>query len=176
MPDEDDLDLPPEPFEGPADPSPAAPFGASGDLLNDVPLLRVIQRVLLASSGPVNWELARQIGIASSTGNRDDPPPSEADREGFAASVRLAELAVADLTGMPTPPELFGVEAVRRARWVEANVQGLQDLLEPVAARMSEVMAQRQLAELGDPAEAGGDQGAMLAGMLQQMAPLLLGA
>jgi len=70
------------------------------------------------------------------------------------------------------PPELFAVEAVRRARWVELNVQGLQELLEPVAARMSEAMSQAQLGELGTGA---GDQGPMLAGMLQQMAPLLLG-
>ena len=42
------------------------PFGAPpGDIWNDVPLFREIQRVLMSSSGPVNWELARQVGIAS---------------------------------------------------------------------------------------------------------------
>jgi putative hydrolase len=144
-----------------------------GDLLNDVPLLREIQRVLLASTGPVNWELARQIGIAMSAWDREDPAPTEADRQGFLDVVRLAELAVADLTAMPAPSDLVTVEAVRRARWVESNILGLRDLLEPVAARMAEAMSKAQLGELPPGDEEGGP---MLAGMLRQMSPLLLGA
>ena len=37
---------------------PGDPF-EPGDPLNDVPLFREIQRVLLSSPGPINWELAR---------------------------------------------------------------------------------------------------------------------
>ena len=54
------------------------PFGVSpGDVWNDVPLFREIQRVLMSSSGPVNWELARQVGIASASWGTEDPAPSE---------------------------------------------------------------------------------------------------
>jgi putative hydrolase len=179
MPDEPDPDLPPDPLEGlgasdlPSDPSSGGFPGPGGDLLNDVPLLRELQRVLLASSGPVNWELARQIGIAMSAWDREDPPPTEPDRRGFVESVRLAELAVADLTGMPAPADLAAVEVVRRAGWVESNIRGLRELLEPVAARMTEAMSQ---AQLGDLPEMGDDQSRMLAGMMGQMSPLLLGA
>ena len=71
------------------------PFGVPpGDVWNDVPLFREIQRVLMSSSGPVNWELARQVGIASASWGTEDPAPSEEDRRGFDEAVRVAELQV----------------------------------------------------------------------------------
>src|SRR5881296_1865140 len=71
-----------------------------GDVLGDVPLLRELQRVLLSSTGPVNWELARQVGIAMASWGTDDPPPAEEDRRNLVEVVRVAELAVADFTGL----------------------------------------------------------------------------
>ena len=67
------------------------PFGVPpGDVWNDVPLFREIQRVLMSSSGPVNWELARQVGIASASWGTEDPAPGEADRRGFEEAARVA--------------------------------------------------------------------------------------
>src|SRR5256886_6876176 len=94
-----------------------------GDVLGEVPLFREIQRVLLAGTGPINWELARQVGIAMASWNRDDPVPTEEDRRGFEDTVRAAELHVAEFTGLAPPPELTPVLAFRRAQWVEAGVQ-----------------------------------------------------
>src|SRR5436190_21317774 len=91
-----------------------------GDVLGDVPLLREIQRVLLSSTGPVNWELARQIGIAVASWGSEDPAPSDEDRRGLAETVRAAELAVADLTAIAPPTDVPRIEAFRRAQWVEA--------------------------------------------------------
>ena len=144
------------------------------DAFADVPLLREIQRVLLAGTGPVNWELARQVGIASASWGQDDPPPSGEDQRGFEGAVRMAELAVADLTGMPSPPEVTRVRAVRRAEWVEANVRGLRGLFEPGAERLARAMAEARRREL---AEADVPQGAQVfEAMLDRMAPLLMGA
>src|SRR2546428_9760511 len=100
---------------GPTDPS-EGPFG---DALRDVPLFREIQRVLMSSSGPVNWELARQVGIATASWGTDDPVPTEEDRRGLADTVRAAELAVADFTGLSAPPDVPEVQAIRRGQWVE---------------------------------------------------------
>jgi len=48
--------------ESPGDePRDVPPFG---DLMNEIPLFRELQRVLFSSTGPVNWELARQVAIA----------------------------------------------------------------------------------------------------------------
>ena len=147
------------------------PFGVPpGDVWNDVPLFREIQRVLMSSSGPVNWELARQVGIASSSWGTEDPAPSEEDRRGFDEAVRVAELQVAGFTGLEAPSDIPKVEAVRRGQWVQANIEGLRALLEPAAAKIGDAIATAQRDAVPEQAQAG------VAQMLGQLSPLLLGA
>ncbi|HEY3214711.1 MAG TPA: zinc-dependent metalloprotease [Actinomycetota bacterium] len=147
------------------------PFGVPpGDVWNDVPLFREIQRVLMSSSGPVNWELARQVGIASASWGTEDPTPSEEDRRGFDEAVRVAELQVAGFTGLEAPSDVPKVEAVRRGQWVQANIEGLRALLEPAAAKIGDAIATAQRDAVPEQAQAG------VAQMLGQLSPLLLGA
>jgi coenzyme F420 biosynthesis associated uncharacterized protein len=146
--------------------------GIPEDAFADVPLLRELQRVLLSSSGPVNWELARQVGIASASWGSEDPGPTEEDHRGFQGAVRMAELAVADLTGMDPPAEVTRVRGVRRAEWVETNVRGLRGLFEPGAEQMARALAQTRPEE-----PAGAPEGAQLfSAVFDRMAPLLMGA
>jgi coenzyme F420 biosynthesis associated uncharacterized protein len=147
------------------------PFGVPpGDVWNDVPLFREIQRVLMSSSGPVNWELARQVGIASASWGTEDPAPSEGDRRGFEEAVRVAELHVAGLTGLEAPSDIPKVEAVRRGQWVQANIEGLRAVLEPAAAKIGDAIAAAQQDAMPEPSQAG------VAQVLGQLSPLLLGA
>ena len=141
-----------------------------GDVLADIPLFREIQRVLLSSSGPINWELARQMGIAVAAWGAEDPAPTEDDRRGLADTVRAAELAVADVTGLSVPTDVAEVEAFRRAQWVEANVRGLREVLDPVAAKMSRALEEQ--GSLAAPPE--GQE--MLGVLMGRMIPLLTGA
>lgn len=147
------------------------PFGVPpGDVWNDVPLFREIQRVLMSSSGPVNWELARQVGIASASWGAEDPAPSEGDRRGFDEAVRVAELQVAGFTGLEAPSDIPKVEAVRRGQWVQANIEGLRALLEPAAAKIGDAIATAQRGAVPEQAQTG------VAQVLGQLSPLLLGA
>jgi coenzyme F420 biosynthesis associated uncharacterized protein len=147
------------------------PFGASaGDAWNDAPLFREIQRVLQSSSGPVNWELARQVGIATATMGAEDPEPTDEDRGSFEDVVRVAELQVADFTGLDAPSDLPNVRAVRRAGWVQANIEGLRGVLEPAAARLGQALTSAQREAMPEEARAG------VAQLLEQVSPLLLGA
>ena len=147
------------------------PFGVPpGDVWNDVPLFREIQRVLMSSSGPVNWELARQVGIASASWGTEDPAPGEEDRRGFDEAVRVAELQVAGFTGLEAPSDIPRVEAVRRGQWVQANIEGLRALLEPAAAKIGDAIATAQRDAVPEQAQAG------VAQVLGQLSPLLLGA
>lgn len=147
------------------------PFGVPlGDIWNDVPLFREIQRVLLASSGPVNWELARQVGIAAADWGRQDPQPTAEDQRSFEEAVRLAELHVVAFTGLEPPSDLPTIEAVRRARWVEANLEGLRTVFEPAAAKIGAAIAEAQRESLPEQARGGVEQ------LLGQVSPLLLGA
>lgn len=150
-----------------SDPQVPNPFG---DQLRDAPLFQELQRILFSSSGPVNWELARQIAVASAAGAGDDPDPSEADRHAFEEAARVAELQVAASTGLEPPSDVAVVRAVRRAEWIQANVDGLRPVLEPAAEKLGAAVseAQRQAMPEGAPAAA--------AQLMDQMSPLLLGA
>jgi putative hydrolase len=164
---------------------PDNPFDApSGDLFADVPLLREIQRVLLSSDGPVNWELARQIGIASAQWGQDDEPPTDEDARNVQEAVRLAELQIGQFTGLAPPTDVASVRAVRRAEWVQANIESLRDLLEPAAERVGEAITKAQqeaASSLDSDVQATDEPGiAGMAAQLQQamgqLSPLLLGA
>ncbi len=141
-------DEPVDPFEpGESEertPAQGLPFG----LGPDAPLFRELQRVLSASSGPVNWELARQVGIATASWGPDgQPTPSaagpaatEAERRALADTVRMAELSVADLTSLPMPSDLVEARPIGRGEWVEANIRDLRELLDPVASKLGSAM------------------------------------
>jgi putative hydrolase len=150
------------------EPNPVGP--SFEDVGADAPLLREIQRVLLSSTGPVNWELARQIGIASASWGGEDPAPTEDDRRTFEEVVRLAELKVQAFTGLEPPHDLPRVDPVRRGQWVQASIDGLKAVVEPAASKLAEAVERAQ--GEGALAETAG----FAQQMVRQLSPLLLGA
>jgi putative hydrolase len=145
------------------------PFGMDPESLRDAPLFREMQRVMSASSGPVNWELARQVAVAGAAEAGDDRDATDEERHGFEESVRVAELHVARFTGLEAPTDVAEVRAVRRAEWIGANTENLAGLLEPAARRIGESMDLAQRETLPPEMQA-------MSGMLSQLSPLLMGA
>ena len=144
------------------------PFGGSEpDAFRDAPLFRELQRVMASSSGPVNWELARQVGVASAAEAGDDRDPTDDDRRTLDEAVRVAELHVARFTGLDPPGDVAQVRAARRAEWVRANLEGLRGLLEPAATRAAAATERA----LRDQLPEGGGVG----GVLSMIGPLLQG-
>jgi coenzyme F420 biosynthesis associated uncharacterized protein len=139
----------------------------SGDQFAEAPLFREIQRVLASSSGPVNWELARQVGVGSSAG--DDPAPTEGDRRMLEDTVRAAELQIAEFTGLEPPTDVAPVQAMRRTQWIQANLESLKGLIEPAASRIGAAV------EHSLP-QAEGQMSGVPPQMLSQMSSLLIGA
>ena len=144
-------------------------FGMDPESLRDAPLFREMQRVMSSSSGPVNWELARQVAVAGATEAGEDRGATDDDRHGFEEAVRVAELHVARFTGLDAPSDVAEVRAVRRAEWIGANTENLAGLLEPAATRIGESMDLAQRETLPPEMQAMG-------GMLAQLSPLLMGA
>jgi putative hydrolase len=144
-------------------------FG-SGDpeAFRDAPLFRELQRVMSASSGPVNWELARQVGVANAVEAGPDLEPTEGDLRMLEEAVRVAELQVGRFTGLPAPGDVAQVRAVRRAGWVNANTESLKALLEPAARRLTDAIERSSGEQL--PPEM-----AQVSAFLRQLSPLLLG-
>ena len=144
-------------------------FG-SGDpeAFRDAPLFRELQRVMSASSGPVNWELARQVGVANAVEAGPDGEPTEGDHRLLEEAVRVAELQVGRFTGLASPGDVAQVLAVRRAGWVNANAESLKALLEPAAGKLTDAI-QRSAGDQLPP------EMAQFSVFLRQLSPLLLG-
>jgi putative hydrolase len=138
------------------------------EAFKDAPLFRELQRVMSSTSGPVNWELARQVGVANAVEAGLDLEPTEGDIRMVEEAVRVAELQVGRFTGLATPPDVAQVRAVRRAGWVNANAESLKALLEPAARRLTDAIER----SAGDqpPSET-----AQFSAFLRQLSPLLLG-
>lgn len=144
-----------------------------GDQLRDAPLFQELQRILFSSSGPVNWELARQIAVASAAGAGADDEPTAADHHAFEEAARVAELHVAAFTGLEPPGDVAVVRAVRRAEWIQANVESLRPVLEPAAEKLGAAVTE---AQRGAMPEGAPEMAQQLMGVMGQMSPLLLGA
>jgi putative hydrolase len=144
------------------------PFGDDPELFKDAPLFRELQRVMSSSTGPVNWELARQTGIAAAAESGEDGEATPGEAQSFEEAVRVAELRVGAFTGLAPPADVAQVRAVRRAEWVTANVESLKALVEPAAARLTEAIDRASREQL--PAEMQ-----EMGGMVAQISPLLLG-
>jgi putative hydrolase len=132
---------------------------------SDAPLFREMERVLRSGSGPVNWELARQVAVAVAPAGPDEPAPGPQDDSLFEQAVRIAELQVAETTGLTPPSGIATAQAIRRHEWVESTVATLTGCVEPAAKAMA--------AAFGDAMpEAAGS----MAMFREQIGSLLLGA
>lgn len=144
------------------------PFDLPPDVLGRIPLFAELSKVLSWSGGPVNWDLARQIATSVAAGERPPEPASEHDEE-IAGQVRVAELWLTETTGALTPSHLTAARAATTVEWADHACSALAELIDPVAAKVASAMS----SEVGSLA--GGDDSAMVAQALSQMAPMFMG-
>lgn len=119
-----------------------------GRALSQVPLFREIQRVLSAQSGPVNWEIARQIAESIADAEGPGVPPDTEDIAGFVEACRVAEMRVAEISGFEPMTALDAVEVLDRKAWTKANLEGFRFLIDRLASRLGSQLAPRDLPEL----------------------------
>jgi putative hydrolase len=137
----------------------------SQESFGDVPLFREIQRILAAGEGPLNLEIARQVGNAIATqGLSDTDIPGD--------TTRLLDDAVTEATGLVTGyarrafDEPVLSKGVGVGWWVESTLTAWKWLLEHLADHFS-----GELGRLGGEAE----QANPVQAAMGQMAPLLVG-
>jgi coenzyme F420 biosynthesis associated uncharacterized protein len=100
-----------------------------------VPVLRELYK-LLVSTDPVNWELARQVGVALAS---DEEPPIgdiEAERAELEALTRAAGVEAESFSGLGSAA-VASVHAVSRAQWVEGNIDSFRLLMDPLASKLT---------------------------------------
>ena len=121
--------------------TPQFPFGMDPESLRDAPLFRELQRVMSSSSGPVQWELARQLAVAGAAESGSDPEPAQSARAGLEDALRVAELQVVDFTGLEPANDLLRVELARRADWIAGAIDAYRPLVESAASRLQDALA-----------------------------------
>jgi len=132
---------------------------------------------LFTNQGPVNWDVARQIGGFMAAEGQPEGNVDPIHRMKLEELARVAELQIGDFTGLATSVggQAVRIRAVNRSDWAAATLEAYKPLLERLATSLGNNM---QAATL-DPSEAGGGDNPipdeMLGSLLGVMAPMILG-
>lgn len=118
----------------------ALPGGSDGPNPNDPAqlqaLLSHIQHMMAnPSTGPVNWDLAREVAQSQL---REDPAVASPAKAAVAEALRLADLWLEPESSLPSG--IRSVEAWRRADWLVNTLEVWRKLCDPVAAQMTNAM------------------------------------
>jgi len=149
--------------------------GEGADFFGRIPLFREFARLMATGSGPVNWELARQVAVATAAGadslgmTPQLPSPAAAPEPGEARAwddrLRLAELWVDPATSLPGPGVALSARPLSRPDWAEAVLPEFAPLVEPGARRMTEALGSDGATGLPGAGDMVGRLGALLAGL-----------
>lgn len=148
----------PNPFEG-------MPF--FGDLLK-----------MLGSQGPVQWDGARQLAISIATGGESEANVDPLERVRYEQLARVADLQVAQATGLSTSTtgRSVTVTPVTRSQWTLATLDAYRPLVEAIAGSLHPAAPAEGTAV--DPATddpAGDPTELWLTQIMGLLSPMLLG-
>ncbi|MEA2499335.1 MAG: hypothetical protein QOH26_1740 [Actinomycetota bacterium] len=135
------------------------PFG-------DIPLFRELQKLLSATEGPLNTELATQVAMAIATEGGGDPKPDADAARAFDEAVHSGEMLLSGYTRLAFD-EPSRTEVTGRGNWVASTLESWRWVLEVLSSRFTSAAQ-----GLGDE-ESQGTPGAEA--IIGQLAPLLLG-
>ena len=155
---------------------PGMPFGGGG-----FDLAQLMQ--MLQSQGPINWDVARQIAAwVAVEGGTEHPidPAAHEQLEELARAAQTHVVAETDLAATFVAP----LRTLGPQGWAALHLDALRPVLEALATTLGQVMRESgpEPGELesGEPGAPGGPGASpfgpeMLGGMMQMLAPALLG-
>jgi putative hydrolase len=151
------------------------PLGSGDDPFKGIPIFGDIAR-LFSASGPINWEIARQVAISIASGAAVESNVDPLERIRLEELARVAELHVADATGLATDVNgrAVAVRAVTRAEWAHATLEAYHPLLERLAETVGAAGGAAPDAEPvnDDLPELAGD---LLGNLSQVLGPVMMG-
>jgi putative hydrolase len=134
-----------------------------------MPLFADLAR-LLSSEGPVNWQMARQVAQWAATEGQAEVNVDPLERMRLDELARVAELQMAEATGLPTAVtgRALRTTPVTRSEWALRSLEAYRPLLERLAG---------SLAVPGDPDEGTAPDPSrdLIGGLSQMLGPVLLG-
>ncbi|HET6793170.1 MAG TPA: zinc-dependent metalloprotease [Acidimicrobiales bacterium] len=124
---------------------------------------------MLSTEGPVNWEMARQFARMSAAEGEAEANVEPVERIRLEELVRVADLHVADVTGLPTSVtgRALSVAAVGRSGWASSTL----DHWKPLLTALGEALR----ADTGPGGAPGEGDGEMDDALQQMLGPLLPG-
>ena len=128
---------------------------------------------MFTGSGPVNWEIAKQVALWIATEGVTEPNVDPVRRIRFEELSRVADLHVAETTGLSTSATGRSVTAVPvgRSQWALATIDAYRPLLE----RLATALSAGDEAMPDDPDTAADPTMALLGNLGQLMGPVMLG-
>ena len=144
--------------------------GPLGDPFEGMPFFGDIAR-MLGQQGGGAWDSARQLGISVATGGVTEANVDPVQRISIEQLARVADLRVADATGLSTSAggRPVSVRPVNRTSWVMESLDAYRPLVERLAEALGPADAPEE-----DAAEPGDPMAGMFAGMLQMFQPMVL--
>jgi putative hydrolase len=151
--------------------------GPSGNPFEGVPFFGDLLKMLQQAGGQtgLGWDVARQMAIAVATDGENEPNVDPIERMRFDELVRVADLHVADATGLATSltGRTLGVVPVTRADWAVRSLDANRPLLERLATSLSRMSDDPSgSVETPDPDD---PMAGMLSGLTQMLGPMMLG-
>ena len=129
-------DLPPDPF-GDDELQPGA-GDSGGSPLGGMPLFGDLAK-LFAQQGPIGWDAARQLALSIATDGGEERNVDPLERIRLEQLVRVAELHVANATGLPASFGGTGVSImpVTRGQWATTTLDAWRPLFERLAGSLT---------------------------------------
>lgn len=144
------------------------PFGDNNPF-QGMPIFGDLAR-LFQDQGPVSWDAARQLAFSIATGGESEPNVDPIDRIGFEQLARVAELHVANATGLDTSVTGHGITMVpvTRSQWAQRTIEAYRPLFEVLATSLAQGEEELPEAPAGDPM-------AWMAPLMKMVGPMMLG-
>ncbi len=155
------------------------PLDPDNDPFRNIPLFGDLAR-MLQQQGPVSWDAARQLAASIATDGVSEPNIDPLDRIKLEQLARVADLQVANASGLTTSPSGRGITVVpvNRGQWIQQSLTSYRPLLEALASSLSGGMAAGMASGLaGDADDEYSDDpmAKMLGGIMQAFTPVMLG-
>ena len=145
--------------------------GPLGNPFEGMPLFGDIAR-MLGQQGGAAWDGARQLAVSVATEGTSEPNVDPMERMRIEQLARVADLRVADATGLSTSVSgrAVSVQPVNRTRWVMESL----DAYRPLVERLAEALGPSELPDEDDLDASGDPMSGMFSGMLQMFQPMVL--
>lgn len=141
----------------------------SGSPFGDIPFLGDIARAM-SGQGPLNWDIARQFAMMTATDGRPETNVDPSVRFAFGELLRIAEMHIGAITGLPTSVSGRSTEVVpvSPGMWASRTL----DAYRPLFTRLATSLGSRPADTDSDPADPAMALFAQFGALLQ---PMMLG-